>query len=64
MTTGSLEGITPLDTIAYGYTAEDWLGSSATSCDGQTIHERLHRQYAERRNVVSMLGSTAVSLRR
>ena len=35
-TTGSLEGIAPLDTIAYGYTAEDW-PDILTSCDGQQI---------------------------
>ena len=35
-TTGSLEGIAPLDTIAYGYTAEDW-PDLLTSYDGQTI---------------------------
>ena len=35
-TTGSLEGIAPLDTIAYGYTAEDW-PDLLTSYDGQPI---------------------------
>ena len=35
-TTGSLEGITPIDTIAYGYTAEDW-PDLLTSYDGQQI---------------------------
>ena len=35
-TTGSLEGIAPLDTIAYGYTDEDW-PDLLTSYDGQQI---------------------------
>ena len=33
---GSLDGIAPIDTIAYGYTAEDW-PDLLTSYDGQTI---------------------------